>query len=163
MGRSCQMFGSLFLRMLNREASLPKNRAGEIIESLQIREGMTIADIGSGGGYFTLEFSGRGGGTGRVYAVDNKPRNLDFVSQGAQRAGLHNIVFILSAGDEVKSPDEGLDLILARNVFHHLPEPAKYFQHLKRFLKPRGKVAVIDHRPKNWLQFRCDVQAPYTC
>jgi len=86
------MFDSLFLRVLNWEASLPKDRAREIIESLEVREGTKIADIGSGGGYFTLQFARIVGDTGRVYTVDNNPKNLDFVRQRAKRAGLDNIV-----------------------------------------------------------------------
>ncbi|MGQ9594823.1 MAG: class I SAM-dependent methyltransferase [Anaerolineae bacterium] len=147
------MFSSLFLRMLNWEASLPNNRAREIIESLQVREGMRIADIGSGGGYFTLEFARIVGETGRVYAVDNKPKNLDFVRKRAKQAGLDNIVIVLPIGSDVGLPEGGLDLIFARNVFHHLPEAAGYFQSLKRFLKASGKVAIIDHKPKGGFSF----------
>lgn len=147
------MFTSLFLKILNKEASSPKNRDREIIESLQIREGYAIADIGSGGGYFTLEFAKIVGRAGRVYAVDNQPKNLDFIRQRAEREGLENILFILPTGDDMKLPEVGLDLVFARNVFHHLPEPAKYFQNLKRFLKPSGKVAIIDHKSKGGFSF----------
>jgi arsenite methyltransferase len=61
------MFTSIFLRFLSWEAALWKNNPQRIIENLQIREGQAIADIGSGGGYFTLEFARRVGKSGRVY------------------------------------------------------------------------------------------------
>lgn len=48
------MFTSLFLKMLNREATSRRSRPEEILEQLNIRAGQVIADIGSGGGYFTL-------------------------------------------------------------------------------------------------------------
>ena len=35
-----------------------------------------------------------------------------------------------------------------RNVYHHLPEPARYFSRLRRFLKPGGRVAVVEHKPE---------------
>ena len=66
------MFTSIFLRSLNWEASLRKNNPQRMIENLQIREGQAIADIGAGGGYFTLEFARKVGKSGRVYAVDVK-------------------------------------------------------------------------------------------
>ena len=147
------MLTSLFLQWLNKEASSARSKPGEILGSLQIQEGYAIADIGSGGGYFTLEFARMVGRTGRVYAVDNQSRNLDFIMYRSERQGLDNIVFVLATGDEVNLPEAGLDLIFARNVFHHLPAPAKYFQSLKRFLKPSGKVAIIEHRPKGGLGF----------
>ncbi len=69
------MFTSLFLKILNKEASSAKSKPAQIIASLNIREGEIIADIGSGGGYFTLTLAGKAGKTGRVYAVDVKPRS----------------------------------------------------------------------------------------
>jgi ubiquinone/menaquinone biosynthesis C-methylase UbiE len=147
------MFASLFLRMLNREASSPKNRPKEIIESLKIQEGYKIADIGSGGGYFTLEFARKVGKRGKVYAVDTQRKNLDFIRRQSEQKGLDNIVFILVTGNGVNLPEAGLDLVFVRNAFHHLPERAKYFSNLKKFLKPKGKVAVIEHRPKSGFSF----------
>lgn len=67
------MFTSLFLKILNKEASSAKSKPAEIIASLNIRKGDIIADIGSGGGYFTLAFAEKAGKTGRVYAADVKP------------------------------------------------------------------------------------------
>jgi len=137
------MVTSLFLRMLNKEASSPRNRPGEIIESLQIRKGTAMADIGSGGGYFTLEFARKVGRDGRVYALDTQPKNLAFIRRQAEREGLENISFVLVSGDEITLPEAGLDLVFVRNAFHHLPEPAKYFNNLRRFLKPAGGLLFI--------------------
>ena len=60
------MFTSLFLKMLNREASSRRGKPEEILEQLHVREGQAIADIGSGGGYFTFAFAARTGKIGRV-------------------------------------------------------------------------------------------------
>ena len=81
------MFASLFLRFLNWEASLARNNPGRIIESLEPKEGQTIADIGSGGGYFTLLFAGRVGKIGKVYAVDIEPKYLDFIDRQSRKKG----------------------------------------------------------------------------
>ncbi len=147
------MFTSLFLKILNKEASSAKSRPAEIIASLNMREGNIIADIGSGGGYFTLALAGKAGKTGMVYAVDVKPKYLDFIRHKAAREGLDNVKPVLGTGGEMKLPKAGLDLVFARNVFHHLPDPADYFRDLKKYLKPEGKVAIIDHRPKHGLGF----------
>ena len=147
------MFTSLFLKILNKEASSAKSKPVEIIASLNIREGDIIADIGSGGGYFTLAFAGRAGKTGRVYAVDVKPKYLDFIQRKAAQEGYDNVISVLGAGGEMKLPEAGLDLVFARNVFHHLPEPGDYFRNLKKYLKPDGKVAIIDHKPKRGFGF----------
>ena len=147
------MFTSLFLRMLNKEASSPKNSPKRIIESLWMQEGQTIADVGSGGGYFTLEFARKVGKTGKVYAIDTHQKYLDFIKSQSEKEGLGNIVFVLATGNEMGLPEAGLNLFFARNVFHHLHESAKYFRNLKRFLKPTGKVAIIEHKPKSSFSF----------
>ena len=47
-------------------------------------------------------------------------------------------------------PEAGLDLVFSRNVFHHLPEPQSYFAALKKYLKPGGRVAIIEHKKKGF-------------
>lgn len=144
------MFTSFFLKMLNKEASSPRSKSEEILEQLRIKEGQSIADIGSGGGYFALAFAARAGKTGRVYAVDVKKKYLDFIKRQAEQAGLGNITFILAGEGKMDLPKAGLDLVFARNVFHHLPEPGNFFAKLKRYLKPGGKVAIIEHKKKGF-------------
>jgi ubiquinone/menaquinone biosynthesis C-methylase UbiE len=147
------MWTSLFLRMLNRETASPKHKPERIVESLELQEGQTIADIGSGGGYFTFQFAKKVGKAGKVYAVDVQQKYLDFVIREAQSQRLSNVVAVLATGDEMELPHAGLDLIFARNVFHHLTAPAQYFRSLKKFLKPGGKVVIIDHKRKGGLSF----------
>jgi ubiquinone/menaquinone biosynthesis C-methylase UbiE len=136
--------------MLNREASAARSKASDVIERLDIREGRAIADIGSGGGYFTLAFARRAGRTGRVFAVDVKQKYLNFIKRQAEQDGLNNIVFVLAGEKGTGLPEAGLDLVFARNVFHHLPEPANYFANLKKNLKPGGTVAIIEHKKKGF-------------
>ncbi len=148
------MLNSLLLRFLNREAASPKSRAEEIMASLDIREGWAVADLGSGGGYFTFRFAAKVGKTGRVYAVDIRVKNLEFVKSQCRSRGLDNVIPVVARADgAVDLPLKGLDLIFVRNVFHHLPEPGRYFVGLTRFLKASGKVAIIEHRPTGGFSF----------
>jgi ubiquinone/menaquinone biosynthesis C-methylase UbiE len=147
------MFTSFFLNILNKEASSTRSKPNEIIASLGVREGDVIADIGSGGGYFTLAFANKVGKAGRVYAVDVKPKYLEFIRRKAAQGGLDNVSCVLGSGSGINLPEAGLDLVFARNMFHHLPDPADYFRVMIKYLKPGGKVAIIDHKPKRGLTF----------
>jgi len=147
------MFTSLILNILNTEAASAKSKPTEIIASLDIHNGDVIADIGSGGGYFTLALAGKAGKTGRVYAIDVKSKYLDFIRRKAAREGIDNIIYVLGAGGEMDLPLAGLNLLFARNVFHHLPAPAEYFSNIKKYLNPGGRVAIIDHKPKRGFNF----------
>jgi arsenite methyltransferase len=147
------MFTSFFPNILNKEASSARSKPDEIIAGLGIGEGDVIADIGSGGGYFTIAFAAKVGKAGRVYAVDVKPKYLEFIRRRAAREGLDNISCVLGTSSGMDLPEAGLDLVFARNVFHHLPDPSGYFRTMIRYLKPGANVAIIDHKPTRGFGF----------
>lgn len=137
--------------MLNRRASHPKFKADEIIEVLSLQKGAVVADIGSGGGYFTIRFAKTVGLNGRVFAVDTNARLLAYVKNYAKKNQITNVETVLIDKNGLNLPKEGCDLIFLRNVFHHLNQPEHYFKTLKCFLKPGGRVVVIDYKKRKTL------------
>lgn len=136
---------SLMARMFNWEASRPKYKAHEIVERLQLSEGDSVADIGSGGGFFTFIFSGKVGESGTVYAVDTSRTNLRYIRKRAAEKGLRNVRTIPAVEGRLELPEDGLDTVFLRNVFHHLKDPVSYFRQIRRFLNRDGKIVIIDH------------------
>ncbi len=141
------MFASLFLRALNYEADRPNRRAGEILETLALEPGQTVLDFGSGGGYFSLAFARQVGVSGKVYAADVKPTYLNYVLRRASEAGLVNIAPVLASEKPLPLPEESLDLVFSRSVFHELKDPGECFAELGKYLRPDGRVAIIDYLP----------------
>nr|MDO8046318.1 methyltransferase domain-containing protein [Candidatus Baldrarchaeota archaeon] len=131
-------------KMFNKKASDPKNKPDQIIEAIVLRPGQSIADIGLGGGYFSLRFAKIVGEERRVYAVDTKPEFLEYVKNSAKEKGLNNIPTLVS-GDKLNLSEKSLDLIFMRNVTH-IPNRVEYFKNLKRFLKPGGRIAIIEYK-----------------
>jgi len=134
-------------RLLNFEAARPAKGADEILSRLGLRAGMAVADVGAGGGYFTFLFSRAVGEKGAVYAVETKPDFLDFIQKQAGKMGLGNIRTVPGGKEALSLPEAGIDLAFLRNVFHHLADPIPFLEGLKGFLKPTGKIAIIDHGP----------------
>jgi ubiquinone/menaquinone biosynthesis C-methylase UbiE len=130
--------------MFNRKASDPKNKPDRILEALALQRGQMVADIGAGGGYFSLRFAEAVGKDGRVFAVDINPKFLEFINDCAKKGGLDNVETILVAGENLALPKRSLDLIFMRNVCHHLQDRVEYFRKLRRFVKPNGRIAVIE-------------------
>ena len=145
---------NLQAEMLNKKASDPKNKPDQIIEAIALKHGQSIADIGSGGGYFSLRFAKMVGEEGRVYAVDIKPEFLEYVKNSAREEGLDNVIPMLVSRDKLDLPEKGLDLIFMRNVTHHIPNRVEYFKSLKRFLKPNGRIAIIEYKKGKIFTFR---------
>jgi len=138
------------LKILNREASSPKNKPLKIIKNLNIENGMVVADIGSGGGYFANEFSKKVGPKGKVYAVDVNEKSLDFISDNLEKKGIKNIEIKLANPYNLDLPGKSVDLFFLRNVFHHLPEPVEYFKNIKKILKDNGTIVIIDYKKKKF-------------
>ncbi|MEO0072438.1 MAG: methyltransferase domain-containing protein [candidate division WOR-3 bacterium] len=139
------------LKHLEKVASSPEAKPKEILKGLNLKPGDLVADIGSGSGYYAIEFARLVGETGKVYALDTNEKFLDYVKERAVKEGVGNVYPIKVNAFELNLP-ENVDLFFLRNVYHHLPEPIKYFVNVRRFLKPHGRIAIIERtKPKRRL------------
>ena len=134
--------------MFNWSASRPSNQPDRILSSLALQIGSNIADYGSGGGYFTLRFARAVGPRGRVFAVDINPSFLSYISDTAAKAGLSNIETVPAPKLANRIQPGSLDLIFSRDVYHHLSNRPAQFSDLARYLKPDGRLAIIDWLPE---------------
>jgi arsenite methyltransferase len=141
-------------KMFNKKASDPRNRPDQILETLALRPGQTIADIGAGGGYFSLRFAEAVGYEGKVYAVDTDEESLDFLTNKAEERALDNIETVLVTEDSLPLPERSLDLVFMRNAYHHLKDRVQYLTRLACLLKPCGRVAIVEYRHATPLSFR---------
>jgi arsenite methyltransferase len=148
----CRM-GNTRAEMFNSKASNPKNKPDEVLKNLDVQHGQTVADIGSGGGYFALRFAEIVGAEGHVFAVDTEQNFLDFVQNSAKEKGFNNVETVLATKDGINLPEKSIDLIFMRNVTHHLPNRPEYFKKLKAVLKPKGRIAIIEYRRDKGFSF----------
>lgn len=132
-------------RLFNRRASSAKSRSDEIVRVLSLKPGQQIADVGSGGGYFSFLFARYVGREGKVYAIDTNKGLLNFVRSSSEKNGFHNIITVLAQGDRFPLMNEKLDLVFLRNVYHHLPSREVYFRDLIESLDTGSKIAIIDY------------------
>jgi len=119
-------------------------RPGEVVAALGLAPGDRVADLGAGGGYFTFPIAREVGAEGRVYAVDVDRSLLAYVAWQAERRGLPWIETVHAAEDGPGLPAGSVDLVFLANVFHHLPEPGRYFAEARTVLRPGGRVAVVE-------------------
>jgi len=119
----------------------------KVVAALGLSEDDVIADLGAGGGYFTFRLAAAVKG-GRVYAVDVDPDMTGFIEDKAAEDGYANVSALLAAPDDAKLP-EPVDWVFTSNTFHHLPDQPAYFARLKRYLKPGGRIAVVEYAPQD--------------
>jgi len=145
--------GKLKAWLFNRKASSRKNKPDEVSKALGLQPGQNIADIGVGGGYFSLRFSEAVGDGGVVYAIDTDQGFLELLLMNAEGKGFKNIKTVPAPQIKSLVPDKSLDLIFLRNVFHHIENRAQYFERLSSKLKAEGKIAIIEYKSTGRFNF----------
>ena len=122
------------------------DRRHDILAAMQVRRGMTVADIGAGTGFFTLMLAEAVGPEGKVYAVDISPAFLDAIAQRAKSKGLHNVVTILGEQKNANLPRGELDRVYIGDTYHHFEYPVTYSKTIASALRPDGQVIVVDFK-----------------
>ena len=125
---------------------------GKVIAALQIRPGDRVADLGSGGGYFTFKLAAAVGPTGKVYAVDVDQEMVDLIEKQAQKDSVKNIATILAKSNDPLLPKDGVHLIFTSNTYHHFDDRVAYFTSLRKYLMPSGRIAIIDYDRRAWFE-----------
>lgn len=122
-----------------------------VIQALAIASGSRVADLGAGGGYFTWPLAEAVGPEGRVYAVDVDDTALRIIEQEMAQRGVTNVELVRAAPTDARLPETGVDLIFTCNTYHHLPDRTGYFKSLARFLRPEGRIAIIEYKAGGWI------------
>jgi SAM-dependent methyltransferase len=122
--------------------------AGKILsEILGLSTGKIVANLGAGGGMFTLQSARLVGEQGQVYAVDILKSALSDIDSKARMAGLHNIKTVWSNLEIVGAAkiNDGLaDFGLLINVLFQSKKHYEILAEAARILKNGGKLLVID-------------------
>ena len=116
----------------------------QVIEALALEPGALVADLGAGTGYFAVRLANMVP-KGRVYGVDLEPGMVKYLGERAQREKRNNMIAVAGAADDPRLPEK-VDLILLVDVYHHIEAREAYFRKLRGYLRPGGRVAVIDFR-----------------
>lgn len=121
----------------------------EVIRLIGLKPGMVIADIGSGSGVFTRPFAKAvagsvNGANGKAIAVDIDSALLSYVSESAAKAGIKNIETHLAPIDDPKLSGPILDVAFFHDVFHHIEQRDVYVKNLARYMKPGGRIVLIE-------------------
>jgi predicted methyltransferase len=118
----------------------------EVVEKLGLMPGAEVADIGAGGGYFTWYLADAVGAGGTVYAVEIDQTGLEIINKERQARGVKNVVPIAAESMDPKLP-KPVDLVFNCDTYHHMKDRVTYFQSLARYLKPDGRIAILDFHP----------------
>jgi len=111
-----------------------------------VREGMIVADIGCGMGYFSVAMARMVGRTGSVIAVDLQQKMLDICRWRAQRAGVVDRIRTVQAAADDISISEPVDFVLAFWMVHEVTDIPRFFGQVATVLGPSGTMLYAEPR-----------------
>ncbi|MBI1787640.1 MAG: methyltransferase domain-containing protein [Acidobacteria bacterium] len=122
-----------------------RQKPQELVENMNLRAGMVVADIGTGAGYM-LPFLSRAVGTGgRVIAQDIQDDFLEKAAAKAEREKLANVTFLKGTESDPKLPEHGVDVALALDSYHHYDYPDKMLAGIRKGLRPGGRLVIVEY------------------
>ena len=116
-----------------------------VMDALGIADGFRVADVGAGGGWFTIRLARRVGPNGVVYAEDIQPEMMAAIEQRVKREDLANVVITPGTASDPKLP-MGLNAVLMVDTFPQIREPVVVLKSIARSLAPNGKLGILDFK-----------------
>ncbi len=118
----------------------------QVLKTMNLTKGQTVADIGAGTGLYTRMFSDAVGSEGHVLAVDITKSFLDHIEQSARETNRKNIQTVLCTADSTNLMPGTVDVAFICDTYHHFEFPLKTMKSLHAALKPCGRVFLIDFK-----------------
>ena len=123
------------------ELELRRDRADHVLDVLQIRPGLDVADIGCGSGWLSEAIAIELEGSGTVYAVELQESHIEIL----RRRALPGVVPVLSEPSDVSLPENSLDVAMLHDVASHIDGSARksFYESVRRALRPGGRLAIF--------------------
>src|SRR5919197_1132082 len=119
-----------------------------IISKLELKPGQVVADIGAGPGVISLPMAKAVAPNGKVYAVDIDQAFIDHIAMRAKEQSIGNVQPILGKVTDPGLPARDVDVALFHDVLHHIKARAEYLKNTARYVKPGGRIAIVELDPK---------------
>lgn len=132
-----------------------------IMDTIGIRPGMVVAEVGAGRGRFVVHMAARVGFDGKVYANDIDVKKLEYLRYRCERDSIYNVDTILGEVDDPLLPEGEMDVVYMINTYHHLAQPVELMRNIIPSLKPGGRLVVIEHDPEKYPEAGPDHSTPH--
>ncbi len=115
-----------------------------VMDLLGLKPGKVVADIGAGGGWFSVRAAKRVAPGGKVIAEDINPQFVEAIRARAIKENLLNIEPYLGTPDDPKLAPDSVDAALMLKVYHEIAHPAQVLENLRLAMRPGARFGIID-------------------
>lgn len=117
---------------------------GSPVRYAGLKPGMTVLDLGSGGGIDVFAASRRMFGQGKVIGVDATPEMILRARGTAIKLGFANVEFRPGELESLPVENESVDIVLSNCVINLVPDKRKAFGEAFRVLRHGGSLTISD-------------------
>jgi SAM-dependent methyltransferase len=150
MGREiARVMGHQGIRWLERPEREEEERLSLLVESLSLKPGMVVADIGAGSGVISTMIARRIAPEGTVLAVDIQQEMLDALAARCKQQGVENVEPVLGTTQSPQLRPGSVDLALMVDVYHEFDFPYEMLSGISTSLKAGGRVAFVEYRKED--------------
>ena len=114
-----------------------------IMDSIGVRDGMVIGEVGAGNGRFAVRLAGRVGDTGKIYANDIDGKALDFMRKRIKKEDLSNMVVVEGKMSDPLFPKAELDMVCIINTYDEFSRPVEILKNIVPSLKSDGRLVIL--------------------
>ncbi len=131
---------------LDRSEREKEEEPAKLLKALDLKPGMTVADVGAGTGFHAFRMAPLVGPKGKVLAVDVQPEMVALIEARAKKEKVENVVAVKCYETDPKLPTGEVDLIILVDVYHELAFPHEVAAKMVAALKPGGRIAFVEFR-----------------
>ena len=116
------------------------------LKAFGLKEDNIVADLGAGTGFYSIA-AGMLVPQGKVYAVEINKDFLATIKNKTTKTHLNNVEILWGDIEKIEGTKIGngiVDAVIASNVLFQVEDKDKFIEEIKRILKQKGRVLLID-------------------
>ena len=118
----------------------------QIMDMMNLKPGMDVADIGAGSGLISRLIAERVAPNGTVYAVDIAKNMIDHINEVSEMEHITNIKAVLGDPKSPKLAPNSVDVVCIIDSYHHFEYPTDMLAEINKALRPDGMLMLIDFK-----------------